>query len=1146
MRIYMKQILTSQAKSRFMMGLFFLVLCNLFALHATSSQSKVTIKGENIPLKNALALIEQETHVKFLYRQETISDLNVSFDLVNSTVEETLNEVLKGTGNTYKKMENDLIVISPVEIFQGITVSGMITDANGEGIPGATVMVKGTMNGTATNVDGSYSLNVPDKDAILVFSFVGYATQEIRVGDQLNISVSMIEETRLMDEVVVVGYGVQRKADLTGAVAQVKADVLQKENPATVQDLLRANIPGLNIGYSNNAQGGGDLRVRGRRSLTAGNTPLLVVDGIIFYGSLDDINPNDIEQIDVLKDASSAAVYGAKAASGVILITTKKGMNGKPVIRFNASIGASTRAIKQPVYNPEEFLAWREDVQKSGLVNHGLGEFSNPYNLPSGVSIDDWRGYRASRGTGPVATEIDEEDWLIRLGFFDRELTNYKLGRTYDWEKATFQTGLRQDYNVDISGQREGVSYFWSLGYLNNNGVVIGDQFITYRSRLKLDFDITKWLSAGVNINYAHRDNSAIAYSMVQIWGNGPYSTPTDPDGNPVLYPTGAGDTSININSEYNNSFIDRTDIRNNINASMYAKIILPFNITYQVNFSPRYTVRNYRNHESAAHPVWASIGGTAERRNYFDFQWQMDNLIKWDYKRDRHQVDVTLFQGAEKNQQWQERLEARGFDPSDVLGYHAMQFGSPSYFQLNREVTDADWVDTGAAYMARVFYSYNQKYMVTASVRRDGYSAFGMDNPWATFPAIALGWVFSEESFFKLPVMNYGKLRLSWGKNGNRDIGRYDAMSRMTGGAYIYQDAQGRIVPVNQLYVNRMENKKLKWETTTAYNFGLDFGFLKNRITGNLEVYRMITSDLLVNRTLTRATGFENVTANLGEVQNTGFELSVRTMNYQKTNFEWNTTASFSLNRNKITHLWREYDNGKEVDDIVNGRFIGKAIDAIWNYNVIGVWQTDEATEAAKYSLRPGDIKIRKNDESTLAYNNNDKEFLGHWQPRFRWTLRNEFSFFKNWNASFMIYSYWGHKAPFRRATHNESSTLNKTNYYKIPYWTPENPTNRYARLLSDTKNIGADFYRELSFIRLDNISISYTLPKNLLNRFGISKMDVFASVRNVGLWAPDWEFYDPESIVFDVNETTSSQRDPNNMRPTMRTFTFGVNLSL
>ena len=1015
---------------------------------------------------------------------------------------------------------------------QKLTVTGTIVDSQGEPLPGVNVVEKGTTNGVITDMNGTYTVSPSNEKAILVFSYIGYIPKEIQVKNQKNINVTLAEEVQNLDEVVVVGYGVQKKRDLTGAVTQVKATSLEKERPATVQDILRANVSGLNIGLDNSAKGGGSMEIRGKRSIKASNEPLLVVDGVIYYGSLDELNPNDIAQIDVLKDASSAAVYGAKSAAGVVLITTKKGSAEKPTVQFNASIGISTLANKMDVYSPEEYLTWRQDVQGSIFKDHKPGEFADPNNLPAGVTLEDWASYRPTTGNYTY-------DWLVRLGLFEPEINNYFAGRTYDWYDATYQNAFRQDYNINISGKKDKVSYFWSLGYLNNEGIVIGDQYKSYRSRLKLDFEVTKWFSAGVNVQYSYRDQGAIPRSVNQIWANTPYSAPTDLDGNPMLYPTGI-DNASSINSEFNDSFINRSAIRNSFTGTMYAKLTLPLGISYQVNFSPRLLLYNYRNHRSSEHPVWRSFGGDAERRSEMDYSWQVDNLIKWEHTfAKKHQVELTLLQNAEENQAWSEVMTNQQFAPSDVLGYHNMQAGTVP------AITTNDTRNTGDALMARAFYSYDKKYMLTASVRRDGYSAFGVSNPRATFPSVALGWVFSEEPFFKFPAMDFGKFRLSWGKNGNRDVGMYAALSEMKTNQYIYQSANGNINLANSLFVSTMANRNLKWESTSSFNVGLDFSFLDGRLSGNIDGYKMVTSDLLINRSLTETIGFAEVMANLGEVQNTGFEVSLRSLNIETKNFQWNTTLNFSLNRNKINHLYGDYEdvvdeNGKvvgrkEMDDIKNGWFIGRDISSIWTYNVIGVWQENEAKEAAEYGQRPGDMKIKDADGNKL-YDNADKEFIGYTTPRFRWTLRNEFTLFKNWNLSFMLYSYWGHKAPYQRAKHFEAGTLTKTNYFKIPYWTAENPTNDYARLYSDDKNIGANFYRALSFIRLDNISVGYTVPKALLSKFNIAGVNVYGTIKNVGCWAPDWEFYDPEAY---------NPASPDAVSSTNRTYTLGVNVT-
>lgn len=1014
------------------------------------------------------------------------------------------------------------------------TLSGTVTDSQNQPLPGVTVVIKGTVVGTITDNAGKYSLAAPGEATALQFSFVGMRTQEIGIDGRSVINITMEEESIGIDEVVAIGYGTRAKRDLTGAVAQVTTENLEKESPGSVQDLLRANIPGLYVGISTNAKGGGTIRVRGDKSLKASNDPLLVLDGVIFFGELSEINPNDIESIDVLKDASSAAVYGAKAAAGVVLITTKKGKVGKPMIRFDASVGQARMGANMDIYDAEGYLAWRQKVQESINANAKPGEFARPTeeNLALyGITLDDWLGYRTSTGEA-------ETDWLQRLGLFETEIDNYYAGRTFDWYDASFQNALRQDYNASISGKsNEGISYYWSIGYNNNEGIVVGDEYESYRSNLKLNTDITDWLSVGANVNFQQRSQNGQTVDWgAQIINNSPYALPYDEEGNMMRYPMGTN-TGGSIYSMYDISYRSQRDGWYTLNSIFNAKLKLPFNITYEANFSPRLVWHYWQKHESSQHPEWkVSHNGLAERQSRTNWDWQVDNIIRWNQTiADRHQVEVTLLQNAEEKKQWEETMTGRDFSPTDALGYHYMKGAN----MQRSTITSNDYHSTADAMMGRLFYSFDRKYMITGTIRRDGYSAFGQKNPRATFPSFALGWVFTEESFLSNPVLNFGKLRFSWGENGNRAIGMYDALSNMTTGSgkYTYVLADGSVVETSQLYVDRMANKNLKWETTTSYNAGIDLEFFDSRISANLDAYYMSTTDLLVDRKLPDILGFNSVASNLGEIENRGFEVSLNTRNIEQKNFSWNTSINFSLNRNKIKHLYYDYedvldDEGnvigtREKDDKSNTWFIGQDISTIWNYKVVGVWKVEELEEAAKYGQKPGDVKILDVNED-LKYNDDDKMFLGSSTPKFRWSMRNSFTLFRNLDLSFMLYSYWGHKSTYDRPLH-KNGFIDRTNSYVIPFWTPENQLDEYTRLYSDDKNLGARFIKEKSFIRLDNVSIAYTFPQNLIRTLDLQELRIYGSIRNAAVWAPDWDFWDPE-----------------NSGPTPRTFTVGVNFTL
>jgi TonB-linked SusC/RagA family outer membrane protein len=1019
-------------------------------------------------------------------------------------------------------------------------VKGIVVDEQGYPLSGVSVTVKSTTMGVMSDATGRYSVSVSGSESVLIFSYVGFATQEITVGNRSEINVTLTEAIQEIDEVVVIGYGTMKKKDLTGAVAQLKTDKLDKESPSTVQDLLRSNMPGLNVGINTDAKGGGSMQIRGQRSLKAANDPLLVVDGLIFFGELSEINPSDIEQVDVLKDASSAAVYGAKSANGVILITTRKGKTRKPVIRFDVSVGAATLGSAQrKIYDAEGYLKFREDLYASKNLFENPEKFTKPTpeNLNRhGITLDDWLAFE------PAKTGDPEDLWLQRINLYDQERKNYFAGKTYDWWDASFQTGFRQDYNTSISGMSDMFNYYWSLGYNNNEGIVVGDRYHTYRSNLKLDATITQWLNVGANVNFQHRVQNDMKVDWGgQIINNSPYSLPVDDDGNIILHPMGNVEGGT-INSAYENQYKDKDNGWSVFNTSIYAKVKLPFNITYQLTFAPRMQWHHYLYHESSQNVYWGD-NGKVERESERRFDWQLDNVITWDKTfADKHQFVVTLMQGAEERQKWQEKMTARNFTPTDALGYHYVNVAD----MLQSSITSDDTRSTGDALMARLFYSYDSRYMLTASIRRDGYSAFGMLHPRSTFPAIALAWNFARESFINWKPLSAGKLRLSWGQNGNRDIGIYQALSSMTlgSGKYAYVGADGKIKELSQLWADRMANHSLKWEATSSWNIGLDFGFLNNRINGSIDAYYMPTTDLLMDQSLPVILGYDVVVTNLGEVLNKGLEISLNSVNISRQNFSWTSSFGLSMNRNKIIHLYYEYENiididgnvvgEKERDDISKSWFIGHDINEIWNYKTLGVWQLNEAEEAAKYKLYPGDMKVMDvipegATEPDYKYDNKDKDFLGFSNPRYRLSLRNEFTLFDNLDISFTMYSYLGHKA-LTNIPGNYSGFPERVNSYVRKYWTPDNPTNDYARLGSTNPgNISPSFVRNKSFVRLDNIAVSYTLPRRWTQKLQIDKLQIYGNIRNAGVWAPDWEYWDPESS-----------------NPTPRYYTIGVNITL
>jgi len=501
------------------------------SIYSQNTLLNLDIKDKTV--RDVLKTIEKQSDFRFFYNDE-FTDLNksISMSADNKSIEDVLSEVFINANVTYKVLENNLVVIAPVTSIQQIVITGTVSDSKGQALPGVNILVKGTSIGVISDMDGKYSITVPSDEAILQFSYIGYLTEEKSVKGMTIVDMVLIEDIKKLEEVVVIGYGTSKKRDLTGAVTSVKAERIENERPQAVQDLLRGNIAGLSVGFSTSAKGGGDLEVRGQNNVrsTSSNTPLLVLDGVIYQGAMEDINPNDIQTIDVLKDASSSAVYGAKAANGVILITTKKGKQGKPVINVTSSVGIAQIATMQDVYDPEGFVNWRTDVLKSmnyynAAVKNKLYTFDDPSKLPDGVTETMWRDGK----TGEL-TDI----WLSRIGFLPVEVANYKAGKSVNWNDLVFQTGKRQDHNVSLSGKKDEVTYYGSVGYNKNEGVIVGDDFTTIRARLNVDANITKWLNVGINTQFANRDESNINASWGLIVNNSPYGSIYKDDGTTI------------------------------------------------------------------------------------------------------------------------------------------------------------------------------------------------------------------------------------------------------------------------------------------------------------------------------------------------------------------------------------------------------------------------------------------------------------------------------------------------------------------------------------------------------------------------------------------------------------------------------------
>ena len=653
---------------------------------------------------------------------------------------------------------------------QSGVVKGQVVDKSGEPIIGATIKVKNIENvGTVTDFDGNFELKSVPTSGTLVVSYIGYTTKEMAYRNGQTLKVTIEEDSETLQEVVVVGYGTMRKKDLTGSVVQIDPSKLADQNPGSVQDLLRGT-PGLQIGFDSSAKGSGaSIQLRGQNSLyTDGshNSPLIILDGMQFAGELSEINPDDIEQIDVLKDASSAAIYGAKAASGVIIITTKKGKEGKPVINVSVNLAANTKAAYRDVFGPDAYMKYREDwfkAQTYGYREDGTwgyygkdsgipaGYYDNVNNIGQyGITQDQWAS------NGPKTLQAGESMLSLyarRMGFdADAALVmeNFLAGKTYNWEDATFRTGFNQDYNASISGATEKVNYYLGFGYLKNQGAIQGDDYKAYRANMKINAKITNWLEMGANVNFQDRsDTSSPVPLKDNYWEDNqlresPYASRYDANGNEMQYPRTGNPTNGGYNYHFQQQYIGLQKGYTVLNTIFNAKVTLPYGFTYQFNIAPRLQWFYDRYHMSAELPNSDPATRGVNRNSSKTYNWNLNNTLTWDRTfNDLHHFTVTLVQEAEENKYWSDNISARNITPTDVLGFHYISGANKE--QSSFSTNDTHY--TAAAYLGRLFYGFMDRYMLTATVRRDGYSACGQNNPWANFWSLGGSWVLSEES---------------------------------------------------------------------------------------------------------------------------------------------------------------------------------------------------------------------------------------------------------------------------------------------------------------------------------------------------------------------------------------------------------------
>ena len=965
-------------------------------------------------------------------------------------------------------------------------ITGKVLSADNMIIAGVSVELKGTQNGTTTDQKGQYLLNNVPAEAVLVFTSIGYTSQEIPVNGRNEIDVILKSSVNSLDQVVVVGYGTQAKRDVTGSISSIDMSKNQGLPNVNVSQSL-SGVAGVQFEANGRPGQGGSILIRGQNSLSASNNPLIVLDGIIFNGDLSDINPNDIQSMDILKDASAAAIYGSRAANGVILITSKKGKTEKPSISLNSFYGLSDFSYKVRLLSPERYIQRRLD----------------------------WRSQE-----GMEADPSKITNYLSQT-----ESENYKNGISHNPWDIISQQGQISSYDMNISGRSKFTNYFLSGSLSNDHGLIYNDNQKRITVRASVDQKITDWLDIGINAIFIHRDLSGQNADISDAYRNSPYGTYYYPDGKPTQYPV--PDEQASTNAMWAALLTQNSEIYDNLFSNFHLQIDVPFvkGLSYRLNYSPNYRWNhNYNFFGQDAHQTINTT--SASKFNEHDFDWVLENIVTYKKAVGQSNFDLTLLFG--RNHQEMESTTANAnLLNLDALGYNNLSLGS---ILTNSSAAQSS---EGISSMARLNYQYKHKYLVTLTARRDGSSVFAANSKYATFPSAAIGWLASEEPFFaNSRLIDMLKVRISYGAVGNQAITPYQSLSLSGLQRYVYSDGGSSSLGVVTL---TMGNEDLKWETTYTADAAVDFGLFNGRLSGTIEYYNSNTYNLLVRRTIPAMNGYTSILTNVGQTNNKGIEITLNSSNLQLSKFKWNTTATFSYNKNAIVHLFKTDLNGdgKEDDDVANSWFIGKPINSYYDYVFSGIYQ--EADKDIPAGSEPGFVRFKDlNGDGKIDAG--DRTIVGSGSnPTYQVSVSNTLNY-KRLSLSVLVNAMEGWIAPFNLI--NPLVPGRSLNQLDAGWWTKENKSNTRASL-AYADPLAASWYLSRNFVRIKDVSLSYDFQGLDLGKVKLSALRLYLSAKNL-YTLTKWLGSDPESGGSYTNNQGNDQ-----LFPMPRTFSLGINVS-
>lgn len=978
-----------------------------------------------------------------------------------------------------------LLLSLPFALKAQHVVSGTVRSGDSI-LANVSVQVEGSGTGTQTGTDGRFTLST-SPNATLVFSMVGYVPQTLKVNNRSTLTVDLQAADNQMNEVVVIGYGTQKRSDVTGSVASVPKERFTQLPVTNVMQAIQGAVAGVNVSVGSTVPGRtANVQVRGVNSIGASNSPLIVVDGIPLApdATTNDINANDIASMEILKDASAVAIYGVRGSNGVILITTKRGSTGKPVIRYNVYTGFEKIINTLNPSSPERY------VQK-------------------------WADFRAQNNLS---------DTSILPNLYERN--NYYAGKTTDWVDVVTQTGTLTDHNLSISGGTKDAKYYISGELLKQKGAVKGYQYQRVNLRSNLDINITEYLSAGTSFFFNNNNSDGGRANFYLATNMSPYGQLYDDNGNYTMFPMFPELLYLN---PMLGTTTERVDRNQNLTGNAYAELKPLFlkGLKYRLNAS--YSLVNSRWGGYEGRSINNQLGTGSINHSEARY-WIIENILSYTRDFGDHHVDFTGLYSSQEKSYFSNGSSSTGFI-NDELSYYNLGAGAT---QSNGSFYDRK---TNLSQMGRVNYSYDSRYLLTVTARRDGASVFGANTTkYGVFPSVAFGWNLHNEAFMSgQEWMNSLKLRLSYGKTGNEAISINGTATTAGTNRFPFSG-----VSTIGVLASNLGNANLHWEETKGANMGIDFSVLKNRVSGTVDLFRTTTDDILLRRNIPIITGYANILDNLGKTKNTGIELTLNTVNVATRDFKWETSLNFASYKNTIVSLYGNLDStGKEVSDIGQGLFIGESRYVIYDYTLDGVWQEGEDPSSVDPTAKSGHLKFRdmNGDKKIDA---NDRSVLGSRLPKWTGGLTNTFHY-KNFHLNIFIQTSQGALRNNVNLTFaDEAGRINIPR--EIDYWTADNPINDRPSLsaLAVSANRGYGYPKDASYTRIKDVTFSYTMPDKVLEKVRLGGLTLYASGRNLYTFT-DWQGWDPENDF-----TFRGSGDWVNNYPPVRSIVFGANITL